>query len=58
MPGKCDACKNFVKTEDDEKGLCVQEKVTLKGGCFWSSRPAKTGEGGCDEFEARDSKKS
>jgi len=55
LPGKCASCKCFVHLEGDEKGLCIQRKVTIKGDSFWSSRPAKSKEADCSEFEARES---
>lgn len=57
MPNQCVSCRNFVKLEQDEQGLCVQEKVTLKGGRYCAAKPAKTANE-CKEFIARDAKQS
>ncbi len=53
LPDKCSACDKYVKGKGDERGFCVEEKVTLKGGKFWAAKPAAAGSFGCDKYVAK-----
>lgn len=58
MAVDCNACARFVAGKGSEPNMCVRERTDIKGGRFWTARPAGEKKTECREFEARPSESS